>query len=297
MKIDTHQHYWLYDPDRYSWISAVMECLRRDRMPEHCRQAMADAGVSYSIAVQARSEEAETEFLLGLAEATPTIAGVVGWLDLRGRDVEKRLDAWADHPLLKGFRHILQDEPNLEQVLSDPAFGRGVALLQSRGYVYDVLVRGPQLARVRDFCAAHDRHWLVLDHLGKPDLCVKDGPDARWLEAIAAMGDLPHVVCKISGLVTETDWISRDRLDAADVAAIFSCMDAVLDAFGPERMVFGSDWPVCELAAPYATVAGLTQAWAASRLSASEQSAFWAGNAQRYYNLGIPSTSPRDVTR
>ena len=293
MKIDTHQHYWRYEPADYSWISDAMVCLKRDRYPEHCGPEMAAGGVSYSIAVQARSEEKETDFLLVLARQSPAIAAVVGWTDLRSRHLEARLLAWADQQSLKGFRHILQDEPNFEQLLDDTNFGHGLVEIQRRGYVYDVLVRGvAQLEGVREFCATHDKHWLVLDHLGKPDLRAKaDGASAEWRAALRDLAVLPHVVCKISGLATETDFTDRRRLDSGDIGNMIECMDEALDAFGPERLLFGSDWPVCELAAPYQTVCGIAQAWASSRLSESQQQAFWSGNAIKCYGLSEHSLS------
>jgi L-fuconolactonase len=164
--------------------------------------------------------------------------------------------------------------------------------LQTRGYVYDVLVHQHQLADTQAFCRRHEQHWLVLDHLGKPALRnFADGETAaRWQREIGALAQLPHVLCKLSGLVTEADW--RNGLQARDIAHIRTCLDVALEAFGPQRLMFGSDWPVCLLAASYAEVVQLVADWAATNLHAEEQQALWGGTAARCYGLGavrVPS--------
>ena len=293
MKIDTHQHFWHYRPQDLPWIGEHMPTLRQDRLPADNQQAMQACGVDAVMAVQARSAPEETDFLLQLAAQDARIVGVVGWADLMAPDLALQLDTWSAHPALRGLRHILQDEPAIATLVGDAAFNRGVSLLQQRQLVYDVLVFGHQLPAVLDFCAQHDAHWLVLDHVGKP--AVRDWADTgvrqRWAASIQELAAMPHVVCKLSGLVTETDWSHATALQPADEDVIHACFDQALAAFGPQRLMFGSDWPVCELAAPYASVRHLAQTWAATRLSLAEQEAFWGGNAVRCYGLPAPAVS------
>ncbi len=292
MKIDTHQHYWRYQPQDFGWISDSMPVLQHDFLPADCHASMREAGITASIAVQARSMEQETDFLLALAAENSGVLGVVGWTDLRSAQLPQRLEAWTQQAALRGFRHIVQDEPDVPGLLNDAAFQRGVAQLQRLALSYDVLLFGHQLPDARAFCARHDQHWLVLDHVGKPAL--RDWAQAdvasRWRKHLRALAQLPHLMCKLSGLVTETAWSTSKAVSAGDHAAILQCLDEALEAFGPQRLMYGSDWPVCQLAAPYGAVANTALQWAASRLSASEQDAFWSGNALRAYGLTLPSS-------
>ena len=291
MKIDSHQHYWRFAAADFPWISAAMPALQRDCNPADVQPAMQQAGVNVVLAVQARSLAAETDYLLGLAQRHAQIVGVLGWTDLASAHIEAELDRYASQPLLKGFRHILQDEPDVAALVGNPLFCRGVQTLQQRALVYDVLVFDHQLASVRDFCARHDAHWLVLDHVGKP--CVREWQSRsevaqRWQTGIRALAAMPHVLCKFSGLVTEADWSAGQGVQAADEHTMLECLDRALAWFGPERILFGSDWPVCQLAAPYGAVHGLAERWAETRLTPAEQQAFWSGNARRCYQLDIP---------
>ena len=293
MKIDTHQHFWHYRSQDLPWIGEHMLALRRDHLPADNQEAMQACGVDAVMAVQAGSRPEETDFLLQLAAQDARIVGVVGWADLMAPGLAQQLDNWSAHAALRGLRHILQDEPAIAALVGHAAFNRGVSLLQQRQLVYDVLVFDHQLPAVLDFCAKHDAHWLVLDHVGKP--AVRDWADAgvrqRWAESIQELAAMPHVVCKLSGLVTETDWPHATALQLADENAIHACFDQALAAFGPQRLMYGSDWPVCELAAPYASVHHLAQTWAATRLSQTEQEAFWGGNAVRCYGLPVSASS------
>ncbi|MEO6852661.1 MAG: amidohydrolase family protein [Rhodoferax sp.] len=284
-KIDSHQHYWQFEPTAFPWISPGMAVLAQDRAPSDC--PLQSCGITGSIAVQARTEAAETEFLLELAAHNPSILGVVGWADLASPTLATQLDGWAQNPKLRGFRHILQDETDVAQVVNNPQFRRGMNLLQSKGLTYDVLVFAHQMPLVIDFCTAHDAHWLVLDHLGKPPL-KHPAQMQHWAQSLKALAALPHMACKLSGLVTEAAWPFANVAEGVPTAVqqtIWDCFDTALEAFGPARLLFGSDWPVCELAAPYPAVHQLAQTWAAQRLSDSEKTAFWSGNAIRCYNL------------
>jgi L-fuconolactonase len=287
MKIDTHQHYWRYAAEDFPWISANMPALQRDCLPADLAPALQAAGVDAVVAVQARTGAGETDFLLALARINPKIVGVVGWTDLCAANVGEALDAYAGQPILKGMRHILQDEPELGTLLRNPDFSRGVKALQARSLVYDVLVFEHQMSAVVDFCSRHRSHWLVLDHVGKP--AIKDWRGnhgaSRWLASLRALAAMPHVVCKLSGLVTETDWARGVGMGPEDNNTVLECFDRALELFGPNRILYGSDWPVCQLAASYEAVHGLAQRWAQTRLTRHEQSAFWGGNAQRCYDL------------
>jgi L-fuconolactonase len=292
MKIDSHQHYWRYASEDFPWISDAMPTLQQDCSPENIQPAMQAAGVDAVVAVQARSCADETDYLLNLAQKHPQIVGVVGWTDLCDPAVQETLQRYAHQPLLKGFRHILQDEPHLLSLMRNPHFSYGVTALQKRRLVYDVLVFDRQISGVVDFCARHDDHWLVLDHVGKPcirDWTTKSEVPGRWLSSMKALASMPHVMCKISGLVTETDWASGNGLMPQDTKIMLECFDRTLELFGPNRILFGSDWPVCQLAARYDVVHGLAQRWANNRLTALEQNAFWSGNAARCYDLTFPT--------
>lgn len=288
MKIDTHQHYWRYRAEELPWISETMPLLQRDCMPVDCSAALRAVNVDAVVAVQARSRVDETDFLLHVADCNPQVVGVVGWADLTAPGLEDQLARWGAHAAFKGLRHILQDEPDVEGWVNAPAIHQGLRALQQRGGVYEVLVRHPQLRSVTAFCARHDRHWLVLDHMGKPavrDWAQQPNASHRWSRSLRELAALPHVMCKISGAVTETDWATHPAVQPADAETILACFDQALDAFGPQRLMFGSDWPVCQLAAPYARVHDLAHTWASTRLSAPEQDAFWRGNAVRCYGL------------
>lgn len=290
MKIDTHQHYWRYRAEEFPWISEAMPALQRDCMPVDCEAAMRAAGVDAVVAVQARTLAAETDFLLRVADHNPEVIGVVGWADLAGADLEHRLDQWGAHAAFRGLRHILQDEPDVGAWVNAPAINQGLRALQQRGLVYDVLVFDHQLPAVTEFCARHDKHWLVLDHVGKPavrDWMRNAEVSRRWSTCIRELATLPHVMCKLSGAVTEADWGTHRGITPEDAKIILSCFDQALEAFGPQRLMFGSDWPVCQLAAPYEAVHGLAHKWASSRLTVREQDAFWSGNAVRCYGLNV----------
>ncbi len=288
MKIDTHQHFWRYRAEAFPWISAAMPALQRDCLPDDVAPTLDAAAVTGVVAVQARCDAEETDFLLDLADHHPKILGVVGWVDLAAPGLAERLSQWSMRPAFKGLRHILQDEADVAGWVHRTDINHGLAAVQNAGLAYDVLVFDHQLADVVALCDRHSAHWLVLDHLGKPavrhwgrDTAVAE----RWRQGILALADMPHVMCKLSGLVTEADWAGHAGISAPDAKTMLACFDFALEAFGPQRLMYGSDWPVCQLSAPYAEVYGLADQWAQSRLSTAEQTAFWAGNAQRCYGL------------
>ena len=285
MLIDAHQHFWRYDPADYAWIGPGMEVLARDRLPVDYAALRERHGVHATIAVQARGDEADTAWLLQLARQHDWIAGVVGWVALRDAGVAARLAHWQAQGPLVGIRHQVQDEPDPAALLADAAFNRGVAAVQQAGLVYEVLLRHDQLHAAIDFCARHAAAPLVLDHLGKPDISGDTAAFARWESQMRALAALPHVSVKISGLVTEA---GRDAGGDLDVAGIRRHLDTAFALFGADRLLFGSDWPVCELAASFDDVLALARDWAAP-LSEDSREAIFGGNAHTIY-LGAQST-------
>jgi L-fuconolactonase len=276
-RIDSHQHFWRYDPAGYAWIDEQMGILRHDFLPPDLWPLLDAQRIEQCIAVQARTTEEETDFLLALAAEHPWIAAVIGWVDLRAEDLQQRMDQWSGARKLAGFRHILQAE-HIPPTGPDAAFCSGVAVLQKRELIYELLLRSPQLSAMENFCRVHDAYWLVLDHLGKPN--IRERAYAQWRRDIEPIAALPHVVCKVSGMVTE----AMDANGAFNPEDLTMFLDAVLELFGPERLMFGSDWPVCLLAAPYARLAGIVEHWAA-KLSPSERDALWGDTARRVYRL------------
>ena len=282
-RIDAHQHFWHFRAEEYPWIGEHMSALRRDLLPDALQIELRREAFDGCIAVQARTRREETDYLLDFAGRCDWIAGVVGWIDLRMENIREQLEGWQGQLKLRGFRHPLQDEPEYEAYMNDACFRRGVKYLQARGYVYDVLVRQSQLDAAVPMCADLDAHWLVLDHLGKPS--IRDGDHAAWTRRMQPLRHMPHVVCKLSGLVTEADR-GGGRISDGEIRPY---LDTALEIFGSERLLFGSDWPVCLLSAPYARVHGIIRDWA-QRLSPTEQAALWGGTALRTYGLHSQKT-------
>ncbi len=273
MRIDAHQHFWRYDAARYLWIDESMTRLQQDYLPEDLAPQLAHYQLQGSIAVQARQCVAETQQLLQWAQQQPATQ-VVGWIDVTAADLAEQLAA-MQHPLLRGFRHQVQDEPDPAAWLQQSRVANGISQLQQRDYVWEMLVTWRHLADATRFAAQHDRHWLVLDHLGKPD--ITRGAK-KWGEQVAELAAMPHVVCKLSGLVTE---VAHGQWHSAQLRPF---IDEALAHFGPQRLMFGSDWPVCLLAAEYHAVAQLIQD-AIAELSADEQAAIWGNTAAQVYSL------------
>jgi L-fuconolactonase len=272
--IDTHQHFWEYNPAEYGWIDDTMAALRRDFLPIDAHQEMAAAHMATSIAVQARQTAEETRWLLGLADENPFIAGVIGWVDLQARDIDEQLERVSRHPRLVGVRHIVQAEP--DGFLERPAFLHGVACLERYDLTYDILVYAPQLPRALEFARRFPRQRFVLDHLGKPD--IKRDRFREWRRDFDLLAALPNVCCKLSGLVTEAEWGSWRR------PQLRPYIDTALEAFGPSRLMIGSDWPVCTLAGSYKDVLDLTRD-AIGEYSAAEQAMIVGGTARAFWKL------------
>jgi L-fuconolactonase len=272
--IDTHQHFWKYDAAEYGWIDDSMADLRRDFLPPDAQREMAAAGVHASIAVQVRQTLEETRWLLELSDRHPFIAGVVGWVDLQSPGVEAEIERLSWQPRLLGLRHIVQSEP--DGFLERPEFRRGIGYLERHGLTYDILVYARQLPEAVDFARAFPRQRFLLDHLGKPD--VRAGGYDEWQRHFVRLAELPNVCCKLSGLVTEADWASWTP------AQLRPYLDAALEAFGPSRLMIGSDWPVCLVAASYADVVGLVRD-ALGEYSDDERNQILGGTARQFFRL------------
>ncbi|WP_428943883.1 amidohydrolase family protein [Pantoea sp. FN060301] len=275
LKIDAHHHLWRYSPDEYRWISDEMPALKHDFLPVQLMGPLAAAQIDGTVLVQARQTAEETAWLLGQAKECEQVRAVVGWVALTARDLPQQLEAYQQEPLLRGFRHLIQDEADPDGWMRQDKVNAGLQRVQQQNYVYDLLVTHRHLAEAARFAARHDRASIVLDHLGKPDLAA--GAKA-WAAQIAPLAALPHVSCKISGLLTEP------RPPGCEADDLLPFYDAALTAFGSERLLVGSDWPVCLLAGSYeAAWQSGEQAFAA--LSASEQAAILGGNACRIYGI------------
>jgi L-fuconolactonase len=279
MKIDSHQHFWRYSATDYPWIGAGMERLARDYLPADLEPPAAAAGIGGTVAVQARQTLEETRWLLELAERHPLIRGVVGWVDLRSVDVHGQLREFAAREQFVGVRHVVQDEPDPRFLLGE-TFVRGLEHLHPFGLTYDLLLYPQQLPAAVELAAQLPEQPFVLDHLAKPRIAkwTKPGDLHAWRRDIEALAKQDNVCCKLSGMVTEAAWRQWRRHDFKPY------LDVALAAFGPERLMFGSDWPVCLLSGDYAEVAGIIGDFC-GELSPAEQAAIWGGTARRFYGL------------
>jgi L-fuconolactonase len=275
VRVDSHQHFWRYDPARYGWITDEMRVLQRDFMPQDLHSQMQANGIDATVAVQADQSEQETEFLLDLAARHEWICGVVGWVDLRNPQVDRRLENFSRFPKLRGFRHIAQSEPD-DRFLVREDFVRGVKALGEFGLTYDILIYPKQLLAACELVEKLPDQPFVLDHIAKP--LVKIGEVDAWAAGIRRLAENPRVFCKLSGLVTEADW---KNWRAADFKPY---LDVVLEAFGTHRLMFGSDWPVCLVAGSYARVKELVADYLRGR-SADEIGKIFGGNAVHFYGL------------
>jgi L-fuconolactonase len=279
MQIDAHQHFWRYSAAEYPWIGAGMERIARDFLPVDLTGVAQPLGVGGSVAVQARQSLAESHWLLELADADRFVRGVVGWVDLRDPEVVRQLEPLAAHPRFVGVRHVVQDEPDPRFLLGE-AFVRGLKHLRRFDLTYDLLLYPHQLPAAVELADMLPEQPFVLDHLAKPRIAQGAAWDgfAGWRRDIEALAAHDNVTCKVSGMVTEAAWRSWKQAD------FVPSLDAVLTAFGPDRLMFGSDWPVCLVAAEYAEVVGIVRGFIAT-LSAAEQQQILGATATRFYGL------------
>ena len=275
MRIDAHQHYWIYNPHEYGWIDDSMQTIRRDFLPDDLTPELSRAGFDGSILVQTRQSLEETQWLLELAAQAPTILGVVGWVDLCAPNVHAQLKALAGNPKLVGIRHIVQGEPDDNFLLRED-FLRGISILEEFDLAYDILIYPRHLQVAAKFVQRFPRQRFVLDHMAKPP--IKSGEIRSWAEGIRRLATFPNVFCKISGLVTEADrhhWMPEQIAPYIDVA---------FESFGPDRLMIGSDWPVCLVAASYERAIGVAKQYL-ERGSPEERQAVMGGSAQRFWRL------------
>jgi len=271
MRLDAHQHFWRYSAAQYPWMKPEWP-IRRDFLPADLAPLLAKAGLDGSIAVQARQDLKENDFLLGLADHSPLVKGVVGWVDLRSDQVDDQLRAFAAHPKAVGVRHVVQDEPDDDFMLR-PEFVRGIGRLKQFDLTYDILIYPKQLPAAIRLVERLPEQPFVLDHLAKP--VIRDGVISPWREQIRELARFPNVYCKVSGMVTEAKWIGWRMDDFRPY------LDVVVETFGIDRLMYGSDWPVALLAGTYAQVHGLAQSY----IPPQHHAAFFGGTAATFYGI------------
>jgi L-fuconolactonase len=274
MKIDSHHHFWRYDAVEYEWISDEMRAIRRDFLPDDLREAMSMAGVDGAVSVQARETLDETRWLLELAAQNDFINGIVGWVPLCENGVLASLEEFAAQPKFKGVRHVLQGEP--PEFMERADFNRGITVLHEFDLVYDLLIFERHLPKAIEFVDRHPQQRFVLDHIAKPRIAA--GEIEPWRENLRELARRENVSCKLSGLVTEADFHNWTPAQLRPYA------ETVLEAFGAERVLFGSDWPVCLVACDYTRWHDVVAEFI-STLSSDEQARVWGKNAVEIYKL------------
>jgi L-fuconolactonase len=276
MRVDAHHHLWQYTPEEYGWIDDAMQVLRRDFLSADIEREARAAGVDATVAVQARQTVEETAWLLQLAAQSKWIRGVVGWLPIASDDFPAALEHFDAGPLLKGLRHVVQAEP--DGFLDGAEFNRGIAALGGTGLVYDILIFARQLEEATRFVDRHPQQVFVLDHIAKP--AIAEGEIAQWSRDIRELARRDNVVCKLSGMVTEADWTQWSP------QLLQPYFETVLEAFGPARLMVGSDWPVLTVTCSYTRWWQTIAEWIAP-LSANERTQIESGTAIRTYRLGM----------
>jgi L-fuconolactonase len=268
MMIDSHQHFWQYDPEKYSWVP---EGIQQDFSPGDLKPLLLEHDFDGCIAVQTHQSEEETVKLLELGNTFPFIKGVVGWVDLTSENVEDRLDLFSRDPSFKGVRHTVWDEKG--EFMKDPKFQRGIAALGKFDLTYDILAFDYQLSSAIELVKTFPEQPFVLDHMGKPQM--SKGVSQNWRRNILELGSQTNMFCKISGLMTEAEnfiWKASD---------FNPFLETVVTAFGTDRLMFGSDWPVCLSAATYGEVVEIVQEF----FSEEERKKIFGQNAARFYKL------------
>ena len=275
MKIDSHHHFWKYDPVTYSWMNDSMGILKRDYQPEDLKEVIDSAKIDGVISVQADQSMRETEDLLKHASECSFIRGVVGWFPLAEPELDGLLESYATNPLLKGVRHVVQDEADDQFILGD-AFNKGIRRLKAYELVYDILIYERQLSPSIEFVDRHPDQVFVLDHVAKPR--IGDQIMEPWRAQMFELAKRENVYCKLSGMATEANWQNWTKDD------LWPYAEVAMEAFGPTRMMFGSDWPVARLAVEYGDWVGLCREFI-STLSDSEQAMIEGEVAIRAYDL------------
>jgi L-fuconolactonase len=274
MRIDSHQHFWHYNAVKHSWIDDNMKMIRRDFLPEDLQPVLLQNKIDGCVAVQADQTENETNFLLQLANENAFVKGIVGWVDLCAANIKDRLEYYAQYKVIKGFRHVLQGE--VPAFMLQPSFLNGIAQLQQFNFTYDILVFPHQLKAVLELVKCFPHQRFVIDHIAKP--YIKAGLIDEWKTAVQQIAVHENVYCKISGMVTEADYSSWQKED------FIPYINVVVSLFGTKRIMFGSDWPVCLVAASYKNMYNIVGDYFAS-FSQNEQQLFFGKNAMDFYKL------------
>ncbi|HYF68460.1 MAG TPA: amidohydrolase family protein [Ohtaekwangia sp.] len=274
-RIDAHQHFWKYTPDRDQWITDNMGIIKRDFLPEDIAPVLQRNNIDGCVVVQSSQSTEENHFQLNNASAHECIKGVVGWVDFQASDIDEQLSYYKQFGKMKGFRHVLQDEKERDFMLQR-RFMDGIGLLKDHNFTYDLLVLPDQLKYLRDFVSIFPDQRFVLDHLAKPH--VKEKEILRWKKDIVALASHENVYCKVSGMITEADWHTWRSSDFTPY------LDVVVESFGMKRLMFGSDWPVCLLAGTYERMLAVVTEYFGS-FSQNEQQLLYGKNAIDFYNL------------
>jgi L-fuconolactonase len=274
MQVDTHVHFWKYNKLREAWITDDMKILQQDYLPHMLSPVLKRNEIEGCIAVQASQEELETHFLIELAKKYAFIKGVVGWIDLQNDNIEERLHYFSQYPIIKGWRHVVQGEP--DDFLLRPAFQRGIRALQPFGFTYDVLIYHHQLKPALEFVSKFPEQKMVIDHCAKPDIANKKIDD--WKLLMQQIAKHPNVYCKLSGLFTEAKWKQWSP------AEFYPYLDVVFEAFGTDRLLFGSDWPVILVSGIYVQWKSLLEKYM-ENFSEEERNKVFGDNAVQFYNL------------
>jgi L-fuconolactonase len=275
MKIDSHQHFWKYDKTEYGWIDDTMAVLRKNHLPETLQPILETNKFVGTVAVQARQTLEETRWLLSMADQYDFIKGVVGWVDLRSENLSEQLHEFTGHEKFVGVRHVVQDEAD-EIFMLRPDFQRGIAALSEYNLTYDILIFSGQLNQAVELVKNFPNQTFILDHIAKP--LIKEGIQKPWQEQIHTLASIENVCCKVSGLVTEAGWNSWTYEDFVPY------LEVVFTAFGSKRILFGSDWPVCTVAATYDEVYNIVSKFIKS-FSEDDRGAIFGNNAVRFYGL------------
>ena len=275
MRLDSHQHFWRFNPAEHGWMDHRMTVLKQDYLPGELQPLLSLLKFDGSIVVQARQNLEETRWLLELAGEHDFIKGVVGWVDLRSPELHSQLAAFSKYPKLVGVRHVVHDEPD-DNFMLLPEFRRGIAQLREFGLTYDLLLFPRHLPVAAKLVAEFPEQLFVLDHLGKPD--IRGRKFSPWQEDLAALAKHSNVYCKLSGMVTEAEWRQWQLED------FHRYLDIVFAAFGPERLMIGSDWPVCNLSGSYAATMKIVTGYL-QKVSAGVREQILGGNCARFYGI------------
>lgn len=275
LRIDAHQHFWNFDPEKHVWMNEEMDVLKKNFLPSDLEPLLKKCDIDGCVAVQANQAEVENDFLFELANQNHDIKGIVGWVDLKSESLSERLEHYSQISKIKGFRHVIHDEPDLDFMIQ-PSFMKGVSALKKYGYTYDILIFAAHLPNTLKFIKNLPDQAFIIDHIAKPK--IKKGEIETWAKQLKEVAKFENVYCKISGMVTEADWLNWQKEDFTKY------LDTVVNAFGTKRILYGSDWPVCTLAATYENQYTIVKEYF-SRFSQTEQDLFFGGNATHFYNL------------